>query len=99
MIGTEKNTRGVVNYDALRRQVHSSGRIVIDEPIGRTVDPDNSRMYAGFVGGLIRDKVPMLWLRWSHVPDEVKGEVNNAASVCNFFFFLSYLLTFDIVNV
>lgn len=80
MIGTEKNTRGVVNYDALRRRVQLSGRIVIDEPIGRTVHPDNGRTYSGFIGGLIRDKVPMLWLRWSHVPNEVKDEVNNAAS-------------------
>ena len=84
MIGAERNTRGVVNYDALRRQVNASGRIVIDEPIGRTVDGDNSRTYAGFVEGLTRDKVPLLW---SDVPDEVKGEVNNVASVCNFFFF------------
>ncbi len=85
MIGTDKNTRGVVNYDALRKHVRSSGRIVIDEPDGQTVHPDHGRTYSGFVGGLIRDKVPMLWLRWSLVPTEVKDEVNNAASVCNFF--------------
>ena len=99
VIGTEKNTRGVVNYDALKRRVITSGRIVIHETDGQNVHPDSSRTYAGFIGGLIRDKVPMLWSRWSQVPQEVKDEVNNAASVCNFFFFLSYLLTFDIVNV
>ena len=98
--GTDKNTRGVVNYDALRRRVQTSGRIVINDPDGQNVHPDNSRTYSGFIGGLIRDKVPMLWIRWSHVADEVKTELNNAAAVCNlFFFFLTYLLTFDIVNV
>ena len=83
VIGTDKNTRGVVNYDALKKGVTTSGKIVINE----TVHPDNGRTYSGFVGGLIRDKVPMLWSRWSQVPREVKDEVNNAASVCNFFFF------------
>ena len=87
MIGAEvRNTRGVVNYDALKRHVQLSGKIVTHEGDGRTLIPDNGRTYSGYIGGLIRDKVPMLWSRWSQVPREVKDEVNNAASVCNFFF-------------
>ena len=40
--------------------------------------------YAVFIGGVIRDKVPVLWLKWADVPNEVKTEVNNAASVSCF---------------
>ena len=39
--------------------------------------------YASRVGGLIRDKVPMLWPEWSDVPDDVKNQVWNAMSVSN----------------
>ena len=84
MIGTSepKNTRGTVNCEALIQQVRRSGRLIEIKTPG-DVDEHGSE-YARFIGGVIRDKVPVLWLKWAHVPNEVKTEVNNAASVSCF---------------
>ena len=47
------------------------------------VDSDAASKYSTRVGGVIRDKVPMFWPKWSEVPQEVKNRVNNAMSVSN----------------
>ncbi len=84
MIGTSepKITRGTVNSEALMQQVRRSKRLI---EIKTPEDADeHGSQYALFIGGVIRDKVPMLWLKWADVPNEVKTEVNNTASVSCF---------------
>ena len=62
--------------------VSNVGRIVIDtDGDGHVVSGGKSRTYAGRVGALIRDRVPMLWSDWGEVPQEVKDMVHNAMSV------------------
>ena len=79
---TKKRTRGPNSGKALTALVERSGRLRLVKPDGG-VDSDAAGKYATRVGGLIRDKVPMLWPEWSDVPQEVKNQVNNAMSVSN----------------
>ena len=80
---TKKRTRGPNSGKGLTALVESSGKTVsLVKPNG-DVDPKAGGMYSTRVGGLIRDKVPMLWPEWSDVPQHVKNQVWNAMSVSN----------------
>ena len=77
-----KKKRGPVTGKALEKMVSTVGRIAIDiDGDGHVVSGGKSRTYAGRVGALIRDRVPMLWSDWGEVPQEVKDMVHNAMSV------------------
>ena len=77
-----KKKRGPVTGKGFEKMVGTVGRIVIDtDGDGHVVSGWKSRTYAGRVGALIRDRVPMLWSDWGEVPQEVKDMVHNAMSV------------------
>ena len=77
-----KRTRGPNSGKALTDEVRRRGRLSLMRPDGG-VDSDAASKYSTRVGGVIRDKVPMVWPEWSDVPQQVKNQVNNAMSVSN----------------
>ena len=79
---TKKRTRGPTSGKALNALVRAHGRLRLVKPDGG-VDSEAAGKYSTHVGGLIRDKVPMVWPDWSEVPQAVKNRVNNAMSVSN----------------
>lgn len=79
---TKKRTRGPNTGKALTLEVERSGRLRLLKPDG-SLDLQAEGKYSSRVGGLIRDKVPMLWPEWSDVPLDVKDQVWNAMSVSN----------------
>ena len=78
----KKRTRGPNSGKALTAEVERRGRLRLVKPDGG-LDSYAAGRYSTRVGGLIRDKVPMLWPEWSEVPQEVKNRVNNAMTVSN----------------
>ena len=80
---TKKKTRGPNTGKLLQAEVERRGRLSLVRPDGRVDSDAGGGKYSSRVGGVIRDKVPMLWAEWSEVPQEVKNRVNNAMSVSN----------------
>ena len=78
----KKRTRGPNTGKLLNDEVKNRGRLSLLRPDGR-VDSEAGGKYSSRVGGVIRDKVPMLWPEWSEVPQTVKDRVNNAMTVSN----------------
>ena len=78
-----KKTRGPNTGKLLSLEVERrKSRFRLLTPDG-VLDLDAEGKYSSRVGGLIRDKVPMLWAEWSDVPDEVKDQLFNGMSVSN----------------
>ncbi|KAL6512439.1 hypothetical protein OROHE_020051 [Orobanche hederae] len=77
---TKKRTRGPNSGKALTAQVERSGRLRLVKPDGG-VDSHAAGKYASRVGGLIRDKVHMVWPECSEVPKDVKNQVYSAMSM------------------
>ena len=69
-------TRGPNTGKLLSQEIQRRGgrRYRLLTPDGR-IDIDAEAKWSSRVGGLIRDKVPMLWAEWSDVPDEVKDQL------------------------
>ncbi|KAL6500777.1 hypothetical protein OROGR_027285 [Orobanche gracilis] len=79
----KKKTRGPSKCYALDRHVADNGRHTI--PVNKYGAPvlssDGAVAYRRYIGVLIRDRGPMLWVEWKDVPMCVKESLNNAMSV------------------
>ena len=82
MPSKQSKTRGPNTGKLLSLEVERRGRLRVLTPDGR-IDLDAEAKWSSRAGGMIRDKVPMLWAEWSDVPLDVKVQVWNAMSVSN----------------